>query len=180
MSTPVGGLRKRLIKYNFELMITDALDQLHWFDEDRGHKPITVTGTPIDYDRQEVIIPNIVSIAPEDINTMEWEMGSLMEEVRWDFFVDVYAENDSVGLHLASDIMDILKGKMPSVGRVRPTLLVNDYQADPPSELFYCYIENVDMAKVRNWQDQWQRYWYVVGCEIVDYYTDENDEGSYI
>ena len=173
MTVVVGGVRKRLIKYSFEVMINDALDQLGWFADGRGHRDVRVIGSPVDEDTE--VLPNVVSIAAEDVSSMEWELGSNLEEIRWDFYVDIYAENDAVGLHLAGDIVDVLKGKLPSIGRARPQLHVLDYQQATPVELFRCQLEEVDMAKVRNWTQPWQRYWYVVGCQVVDYYADEND-----
>jgi hypothetical protein len=176
MTVPVGGIRKRLIKHSFEVLVNDILDGLGWFEDGRGHKPVTVIGGSVDDDGPVEVSPNIVSIAAEDINTTEWEMGTSLEEVRWDVYIDIYAENDSVGLHLASDLMDGLKGKMSSIDRYRPHLLVQDYRQATPTDLFYCQLESIDMAKVRNWQKKWQKHWFAIGLVIVDYYTDEDDE----
>lgn len=173
---PVGGIRRRLIKHSFEMMLRNSLDQLDWFEPNRNHDPVTIISIPMDEYGPEEIKPNVISIAPEGERSEYWEMGSLMEEVRWDFYIDIFAENHAIGIHLTGDVEDIIKGKMPSIGRNRPHLEVLDYQQATPTPLFVCQIENVIVERVRDWTHPLQKHWYALGFEMVDYYTDENDE----
>lgn len=174
MTVPVGGVRYRLIKDNLETMLRAALDDLDWFNIARKHKPVTLTGEPINPGVE--LQPNIISISTEDMATTEWEMGSGLEEHRWDIYLDVFAESNAVGLHLAGDLQDILKGKMPSIGRERPILSVVDMRLTTPAEIFVCQLENVQMARVRNWTDPWNEHWWALLVEVVDYYDSEGDD----
>lgn len=174
MTVPVGGVRYRLIKDNLESMLRTALDDLDWFNTARKHKPVTLTGEPINPGVE--LQPNIISISTEDMETTEWEMGSGLEEHRWDIYLDVFAESNAIGLHLAGDLQDILKGKMPSIGRERPTLPVLDLRQTTPTQIFVCQLENIKLARVRNWTDPWNEHWWALLVEVVDYYDSEGDE----
>src|SRR5690606_2572823 len=123
----------------------------------------------------EEIKPNKVSVSAEDMLSEEWEMGSSMEEHRWDFYVDIFAENDAIGLHLAGDVQDLVKGMMPDIGRSRPHLEVLDLRQATPSRLFFCQLEGVQLAKVRHWGHPWTQHWYTVLVEVVDYYSAGGD-----
>jgi hypothetical protein len=173
MTTPVGGIRYRLIKDNLEMMLRDSLDSIGWFNSGRKHAPVSIIGESVNPHVE--IKPNIISISTENMETTEWEMGSGLEEHRWDVYLDIFAESNAMGLHLAGDIQDVLKGKMPSIDRDRPILDVFDIRMATPVKIFTCQLENVQMARVRNWTDPWNEHWWALLVEVVDYYDSESD-----
>jgi hypothetical protein len=95
--------------------------------------------------------------------------------VRWDFYIDVYAESNAIGLHLVGDIQDILKGKMQSIGRTRPNFAVYDLKAASPVHLFYCDLEDVEMGRQRNFGKPHMQYWWTIYVAVVDTYYDDGD-----
>lgn len=167
MSTIVGGLRLRLIRLSVYNMVNDALDQLGWFDGDRRHATVNVSDGPFDE-----ITYNAVALTYDPIDDEDVEMGSNLQENTWTGYADVYAESDALGLHLAGDIRDILRGKMPSIGCYRPQVVVYDYTMATPPELFICEIEGVVLDKAR---DSKHPNWYSVRFDLVDAYGDEDD-----
>lgn len=173
MSVYVGGIRLRLIKDNFQAMIEDSLDQLGWFNAGRKHMPVRVVGTQ--FDDGEEIKPNVVGISTEIVTNLEMELGSGLEENKHTYFVDIYAENEDVGLHLAGDIYDIVRGKMPSIGRSSPYFNVLDRTQATPTTLFVCEIDNVDVGRSRDWAKGFNRYWWTIGLDVTDYYDNEDD-----
>lgn len=166
MTTVVGGLRARFIHDSFVAMITDALAARSWFDSDRRHLPIVVTTQPYGWD--EPIPVNTVTISGEDSVSADAELGSTASDDTWTFYIDFYAENEALGMDVAHDIRDILRGKIPSVGRGRPDLTVLDWREDPPTPLFKCQLEDIVMDRARGFTRPFERYWYAVRCDVVD------------
>lgn len=174
MTIPVGGLRGRLIKESFYRMLDTALDDLGWYEEDSWFQPVQLRAVAVS--DQEEITPNVIAIADDDDTDEEIEMGSNLSEFRTTYFVDVYGENNAVGLHIARDIRDLIKGRMPSIDRDSPSMPVLDYSQATPTELFTVDFENVQLNRAHDFPKEWQRYWYSIYLEIVDWYGDENDE----
>lgn len=168
-----GGLRRRLIKDNFYYMMNDSLAQLGWFDVPNELAEYGVELLPKQIDAMQEITPNKISIASEALDSEELELGSNLEEYRWDIYLDLFVEDESVGIHLSGDIYDILKGKMSSIGRGRPSFPVRDLTTETEDILFYCDIQNVHANRVREWNRPQERYWWVVGCDLVDSYYGE-------
>lgn len=169
----VGGLRARLIKDNFSNLVEGHLSSLGWFDSGRQHKDVQFITKHIDED--EEILPNVVSVVEEDVVSRPAELGSSFASHVWTYFVDIYAENHSVGLHLATDIKDILEGRFNSIGNDRDTFIVYDLTQATPSELFVCDIEGVQMDRVRIFNKPYQKHWWTIGCAIIDEYANEDD-----
>ena len=168
-----GGMRFRLIRDNFENMLRVSLADLGWFDSGRSHAPVSLVSKPVDFNVE--IKPNLIGISPEDMSGTELELGSNLEELRWDYYIDVFAESDAVGLHIVGDIQDILKGKMPSIGRSRPNFSVLDLAAASPSHLFYCHLEGVEFGRQRNFGKAHMQYWWTLYVAVIDTYYDEGD-----
>ena len=147
MSEIVGGLRRRLIKDNFYYMIYNSLDQLRWFSGDLSNQPVELL--PEQLDSSKEIKPNKVSISAEELNTRGWEMGSTLDEYAWDIYIDIFAEDESVGIHLSGDIYDILSGKFGSIGRPDDKLDVYNLAVDGEPYLFTCELKNIETARVR-------------------------------
>lgn len=173
MATPVGGLRLRLIQDNLHNMIADSLDALGWFDDGRQHDPVDMVEEAPSWD--DPIIPNKISVMLESIADIEAELGSNMTEERYQCFIDIYAEDDAVGMHLSNDIRDILRGKMPSIDRGDSRFDVLDLTMATPPVLFICEIEDARWDRGRNFAEAWLKHWFVVSCDIVDFYGDEDD-----
>lgn len=169
----VGGLRARLVKESLFNMFHDALESLDWFDSGRQHQPVTMRSFEVPDD--EEIPLNTVVLIDEDANAVEIEMGSRYSEHRWTFYVDVYAESDAMGVHLAHDVKDILEGRMPTIGRSSNTFDVIDYTADAatPIVIAYAEIDEVSVQKAHGFPKPWQRHWYSVPMLVTDFYDDE-------
>lgn len=167
-----GGTRMRLIRDSFHHMVNTSLEDLGWFDTGRSHNTVQLVTSPIDPSQE--LTPNIIGVSPEDMSSMEDELGSNLEELRWDFYVDIFAESDVLGLHLMGDLRDTLKGKLPSIGRTGPSFQVYDFRTTTPSELFVCQLENIQVERQREWSKPWMKYWWTILVEVVDHYYDES------
>lgn len=175
--TYVGGVRSRLIRQSLIEMLTEALTELGWFDADNTllspENPLRFAADALEWD--EEIPLNTISLADEDLFLSEAELGSNLTEERWTYVVDVYAENKSVGIHLANDIKTILDGRMPSIGRGEPHCMVKDY-AGNGDDLFYVDIENVTLDRATGWSKVWQKNWYFVSFDVIDVYGTEGND----
>lgn len=169
----VGGLRARLIKDNFVNYITDGLQELGWLDSGRQHREVRIISTEIDDDQE--LNPNIVSIVEEDVFSLPSEMGSNLSEHRWTYFIDIYAESHAVGLHLSTDIRDLLQGRFSSIGIDSEYFVVYDLTQATPSELFSCEITNINLDRSRIYTRKHEKYWWVIGLNINDEYSNEDD-----
>lgn len=96
------------------------------------------------------------------------ELGSMATEDRVTYYVDFYGEDESIGLDVSGDIRDILRGKIPSIGRTQSTIPVYDYRDATPGIAFYCDLENVLVDRGRGFTQPWMRYWFSVRVELID------------
>lgn len=171
--TVVGGLRARLIHDAAFDLVRNGVEELGWTDANRRHRPVTFRARAVEWDEE---VPfNTISVSQTDHSSSDAEMGSNLTEERWTFYVDLYAEDDSVGTHLIHDIRDVLRGKMPSIGRDRPIMDILDRTQATPVSLFICDIENVIVDRANDFPKSWQKHWYVIRFEVVDAYGDETD-----
>jgi hypothetical protein len=180
MSQIVGGLRTRLIHYNLKLLLENCLDDLGWFSDSAIciNPVVVLTGDDIDQrERDKVAIePNVVSIAPGDSTEYEWELGSPgLYESRWSIFIDVFAESEAVGLHLAGDVKDIIQGRFDSIGRSENILDVLDYTQATPTSAFVCQFDAVTLDRAQNWRKTYEKFWWMVTIDVLDYIGNEND-----
>ncbi len=170
--TYVGGLRARLIHDSVYAMLHDALDQLGWFDAVASRSQITFLSDALPPD---VEVPfNTLALADEGETGDDVELGSQLQETRWEMWVDFYAENDSLSLHLIRDVKDILQGRMPSIGRTRPVVEVYDYTLATPVVIFNVEIEDVLTDRAKGFPQPWLRAWRACGFTVVDTYDDES------
>jgi len=170
MSVLVGGVRLACISDSFHRMVRDAMTGRGWLTSNPGvRSDVTLLNEQINPGTQ--IVPNKVGISSEDLFDTEMEMGSNLAENRWDIFIDVFAENEFVGIALAGDIFDILRGKISAVGRTDTDFPVFNYIDD--SVMFNCEIENIEINRVRDWERSYNKYWWVIACQIVDTYYDD-------
>jgi hypothetical protein len=169
--TVVGGLRARLIRDSIYHALYDAVDDLGWFDVGRRHKPIVFTGAAVAND--EEIALNTVALSDEDLSELDLELGSTGVETRWTYYVDFYAEDDSIGKHFIHDIRDILGGRMSSIGRDHPNVVVYDYRMATPGSMFVVQLENIEVDRAHDFPKPWQKHWYACRFDVVDAYYDD-------
>lgn len=169
--TYVGGLRARLVHDSVYRMLYDALADLGWFDASSTHSTIAFNSEPLPPD---IEVPfNTMALADEDESTEEIELGSQLQDLRWQMYVDFFGENDAISLHVIRDVKDILQGRMPSIGRERPVVEVYDYTLATPVVIFTVEIEGVFTDKARDFPQPWLRAWRSCGFTVVDTYDDE-------
>ena len=175
MTIYVAGIRTRLIRDSLINMVTESLRSLGWFDENRQHLPINVLTSEVP--EGEDVPYNTLAFADDDIVTDDQELGSLFAEHRWSWFIDFFAEDNSIGVHLIQDVRAILQGRLPSIGRSDPSFPVFDYatSATSTTKLFTCHIEDVATHRAHGFPRAYQRYWHSVSFEILDYYGTEDD-----
>jgi hypothetical protein len=161
-----GGLRSRFIRDSLEQLVVGGLAALGWFGPGRDHSPIAVVDAPNDWD--EPVEINSLAFADGGEDDIEMELGSTATEDRWVYYIDFYAEDESVGLHLSGDVRDILRGKLSSIGRTNPSLPVYDYRNATPPVIFHCYLENVLVDRAKGFNQPWLRYWFSVRVDVVD------------
>ena len=171
----VGGKRDRLIEMNFTDMIEDSLTALGWFDSDNSLMDGTLEILDEPVDSIIEVKPNKIAVTAENSFGEDAEMGSGLENIRWEYYVEIFAESKAVGKHLSGDIRDILKGKMPSIGRSEPLFVVYDTTVATPPELFTCGIEEVEDQRTHSFSDSIRQYWWTVACVVTDNYWNEND-----
>lgn len=168
----LGGLRARLIRDSLEELVRSGLTARGWFAAGRYHSPIQVVSEPNDWD--EPITVNSIAISGGDLVDDDIELGSSACEDRWTYYVDFYGENESIGLDVATEIRDILRGKLPSIGRSAPVMSVLDFRQATPTALFSCDLENIFVDRGRGFSQPWLRYWFSVRVEIVDQHYGDN------
>lgn len=161
-----GGLRTRYISDSVRVGIIAALEALGWFDDGRRHAPLEFAAKPEEW--MEVVALNTFSITMEDLHEDESELGGVAVDDTHTFFFDFYAENDSLGRHLAWDVHDIAMGKFPSIGRHSPVFDLYDFQAATPAALHQLEVERVAVQKVDGFPRPWQRYWWTVRIDVID------------
>ncbi len=167
----VGGLRARLIRQSIFQYVYDGLDELGWFDPTRPHLPVTFESKA--QDTEEEIRLNTAALSDENDAESGWELGSNMTENSWQFYIDIFAESDALGLHFIQDVRDLLRGRFTSIGYDRESFDVYDYRQATPPVLFICSIENVDVDKAHGFLKPWLQHWYGCAFEVVDAYGAE-------
>ena len=167
----VGGLRDRLILDSVRSHLYGGLAHLGWFTPGRPHRPLQLVVEPVE--NLTEILPNFISIYDEGLEEFEAETGSTLTEFRWQYAIDIYAENSAVGRHLWGDVKSIMEGRFSNYS-TRPQVSVYNWTAATPTEIFVCQVENMVGGRQRNYQKPFERYWWTLLFELVDYYgTDE-------
>lgn len=160
-----------MIRDSYRNMVVEGLTSLGWFDANRRHLPFAVTDRPQKWD--DPIRFNSLVISLEDRIDAEAELGSNLTVDTWTSYVDFYAESDDLGLQVMGDVCDILRGKMPSIGRTQPSFEAFDYREDPPEMFTTIQVQNILEDRARNFPNEWQSHWFVVRADLEDEYMDE-------
>lgn len=164
-----GGLIDRLVEDAAHAMYADALTTLGWFASHPSRQPVLFTTEPLPPGQE--IKPNLLALTSDDMPPDEVELGSDLAEYAHTFYLDIYAEDDSVGKHLAGDCRSIAEGKMPSAGRTTRALPVWAPGADPDVDepAFVALIEDIVMERVyRETPRSWERHWWTVRFDVVE------------
>jgi hypothetical protein len=167
-----GGLRDRLLKDSFYAIVEQALNTLGWLDPGRVHHPINIIQKPATWDAP--VAANTVTVDFASTETIEWEVGSRLTSDLHVGYVEVYAEDDSLGIHLSNDIRDWLRGRLQATP-VGVTFPIFDYrEGSTPPIIGYMDIDAVSaLRNVTVNQSLWLRHWFRVRCEIRDTYGSE-------
>ncbi len=169
----VGGLRGRLIRESIYQAVNTALDDLGWFDAGRKHTPIQFIPTGVD--DNENIDKNVLVLADWDLADFPEEMGSDLAEHRTTYYLDFYAEDDAIGLHMGQDLRDIMAGRITAIGRNAPRVDVYDWTMATPSVIFTVQIEDILIDRPEVFERPWQRFLRSVRFDVVDYYGNDED-----
>lgn len=158
---PDGGLRDRLIHESLYKNIEAFLTSIGWFGAGREHQPIIMVDEFPDTDGEVAL--NTLAVSMGDGGGILHEMGSQLEDHEIVFFVDFFAENDSLGRHLRGDIDDYLKSN--------PIQAVYDYTqgGDPQFTTVEVDEDSIDKRKPDRAVHKWQKHWYVLSFSAVDY-----------
>lgn len=164
----VAGMRDRLLKDSFFALVQQGLGTLGWFDAGRQHRPVNLVDKPAHWDVP--VAPNTVAVDFTGSTVEAWEVGSFLTSDLHIGYVEIYAENDSLGTHIANDMRDWLRGRLhPKPGVNFP---IFDYrQGSTPPVIGHMDIDGV--SAVRNVvvsEEVWMRHWFRVRCEIRDTY----------
>lgn len=155
--TLTGGLRDRMLVQSIREQITDELTTLGWMAGGRNHSPLVlITGFPTD---QGEVEPNTVAFSMDTGAGRDLELGSNAEQHEMVMFVDMFMEDDSVGLELSGDVYAFLKKNR--------ALNVYDYENAKVVD-FRVDIERVDRKKPVRATQAWQKYWHIVSFSAVD------------
>lgn len=179
MTIYVGGLRERLIRDALFYRIQGGLTSLGWFNPNPTGYTNHVTMLPEQVPWDEEVPLNSITVAVENIADEEFEVGNQGYQNCLTFYVDIYGENEALGLQISGDVRDILRGKFTALGLSQPTLDVFDYTMATPSWIFFCDIERVRRDRVRTFTHHWQRYMFTVSGELYDYYGNDADPVAY-
>lgn len=156
-TTYAGGMLDRLLTLSLWNMIEDTLDELGWRDTGRGLGPITIFRGSID--PYEPIESNTLAVSLEGIDDDPAELGSDATFDHYGITIDFFGATAATSKHVAGDVRDILRGKMPAAGRTAPRLDVLDYNLATPAVLFTAEIERVRSDPASGFTQEWLRYW---------------------
>jgi hypothetical protein len=173
---PTGGLRERLIGESVHQYLRACLTELGWLTSDRTRRDVHYLGRPA-ADGENIEL-NTLAVFSERVRDTELEMGSGLTENAWQWYADIYAGDEALGVHLSGDVRDILRGKMPSVGAGRPVIPVLDFTMATPVPIFSVQIENVTRDRAPSFTHAWQQFWFMVPFDVVDDYDTEVDPSS--
>lgn len=176
MTTIVGGLRARLIHDSLWNCLHGALGRLGWLLPNQQFMPINFIASRVP--AQTEVPLNTLALSDEAMRSVDLELGSTAVETRWTYYVDFYAENDVIGKHLIHDIRDVLGGRMSTIGRNDPSVVVYDYRQATPLRVFTVGIENVLVDRAHDFPKPYQQHWYACRFEVVDAFGDEASGSS--
>lgn len=174
-----GGLRSRLIIDSVRFAIISTLQQGGWFDPtihdtppgNRRHEPFRYIPRPVDW--AENIRPNAIAISAEDTADVPFGFGGEVQDEN-EVYVDLFAQDDSLGWQVAFDIRDALLGKVD--GAVGPQIDVYDFRQATPAPFTTVDIDLLEVDRSQGDARIWQRHWFMLHLVFLDEYGDEYPE----
>jgi hypothetical protein len=171
-----GGLRARLILDSVRFAVISTLQQGGWFDPTihdtppgtRRHEPFRYIPRPSDW--AEDIRPNAIAVTPEDIADEPAGFGGEVQDAN-EIYVDLFAQDDSLGWQVTFDIRDSLLGKVH--GGAGPQIDVYDFRQPTPAPFTTVDIDLVEVDRSQGEARSWQRHWFMMHLVLLDDYDDE-------
>lgn len=166
MSFVEGGQLDRFAEHAVTERIRDGLLDLGWVLRDphtgalsgaapEHYVPITLTAGPIDADK--TIEKNTLVVEFETTDAVSWEVGQDDEiEDAHVGYADLYAQDVSVGRHIAGDVRGILRGRMPSIGLTSPVVDIYNYNMATPEMLCYGLLSGVRLERAQAFSRPWR------------------------
>lgn len=161
---PYGGELVRLIKHSLFRYIESGLTDLNYFSDTDAYKAWVFTEDQISDD--QVLTTNTIALSFEGMLSSEIEVGSNATEVDRFAYLDVYPENRSLGEHMAGDLVGILEGKMPHIGKTSQFFPVVDWSISSGQLLFHAEMVEPLSGLERDYGRPYQRNWYTVGFRV--------------
>lgn len=169
--TLYGGRRARAVRSSLYHYLDDSLTSLGWYDSNANFTPVSFIDEIPNFEAKTVIKPNTLALIDGESDSSDIELGSFYGEHHWAYSIELYAENDAVGLMLIKDIQAVLEGRYPGVSNSYPQFTLYDYAQSSPEPIGYVDVENIAANRMSGPQP-WMRYWYAVKFELVDYQLD--------
>jgi len=154
----MSGLEDRLIYDNLVTMISDKIEADGWNDPGVVNKPVLIQEDLLE--EYEVLEPNAVGVALENVSYRDAEIGSNLTEKYRTVVIDILAENTDIGLHLSGDIADWIRSIY--------TFPVYDYTQGRDTNVvaFYCDINGVFVERNSSVVSKQKKYWWVISFGI--------------
>lgn len=177
MTTPVtnvGGDFDRLIRYSVWYAMEDFLGRagpggLAWIGNSRdengtgNYQPVIVVEKPLEVDEEAA--PNLIGFRLGTAQYANAELGSYEQMLTVQVYVDIFAENDTIGRMLRGDLISAFLGLRPDVGRSTPILDIIDPTQATPTTIVTAEIERVLGDQASGFRD-WRRFWFTVEFEL--------------
>lgn len=171
-----GGLRTRLVLDSVRFAVTSAMQQQGWFDATvhdtpagvRRHLPFRYVTRPLDWSQN--IQPNAIAISPEDIADEPLALGGEVEDAS-EIYIDVFAQDDSLGWQVSYDIRDSLLGKVAN--SVGPQIDIYDFRQPTPAPFTTVDVDLIEVDQSQGEARVYQRYWFMLHLIVLDDYADE-------
>lgn len=171
-----GGLRTRFILDSVRFAIVSTLQQRGWFDATihdeppgtRRHQPFRYIPRPLEW--VENIRPNAIAITSDDVADDDLGFGGELEDII-EIYVDVFAQDDTLGWQVAYDIRDSLLGKYD--GAAGPQIDVYDFRQATPAPFVTVDVDLLEVDRSQGETRAWQRHWFMLHVIVLDAYGDE-------
>jgi hypothetical protein len=173
-----GGLRSRLILDSVRFAVITTLEHRGWFEPTvydnppgvRRHQPFRYIARPVDW--SDDIRPNAIAISSEDISDDDLGFGGEVEDIL-ELYIDLFAQDDSLGWQVAYDIRDSVLGKFD--GAAGPQIDVYDFRQATPAPFTTVDVDLIEVDRSQGEARQWQRHWFMLHLVVLDDYDDEAD-----
>ncbi len=130
-----------------------------------GATPFTVETRRLRESEVQAITSNTLGIFfGEESDDEPFELGGGNMRMETTFYCDIIAEKQGIGLAVASDIKDLLTGRVPGLARM---ITLRDYTTDPagvPQDDYL--IEFVQVSRARPENSETKLNWQILTCTL--------------